>query len=92
MKMTWKHMTWIMGFALVALFPSMVSVAEEPVDALAKAVLAKAGIRVGVCEMPRGGDGALAAALAGQGVAQVHGLAPDAKAAAWFVSAPRETS
>ena len=40
-------------------------------DELAKQFLAKAGIRVGVCEMPRVGDGALAAALARQGIALV---------------------
>ncbi|NQT52266.1 hypothetical protein HQ576_09465, partial [bacterium] len=50
-------------------------------DDLAKSILAKAGIRVGVCEMPRVGDGTLAAALARQGIAQVHALADDAKRA-----------
>ena len=50
-------------------------------DEVARSILAKAGIRVGVCEMPRVGDGTLAAALARQGIAQVHGLAGDAKSA-----------
>ena len=50
-------------------------------DDLAKAILAKAGIRVGVCGMPRVGDGTLAAALARQGIAQAHALAGDAKSA-----------
>ncbi len=44
--------------------------------------MSRAGIRVGVCAMPRVGDGALAAALARQGIAQVHGLAADAQIAA----------
>lgn len=43
----------------------------------AKALLAKSGIRATLCEMPRVGDGALAAALALQGVPMVHGLAID---------------
>ena len=43
--------------------------------------MSKAGINAGVCELPRIGDGTLAAALARQGIAQVHGLAPDAAAA-----------
>jgi hypothetical protein len=51
-------------------------------DALANIVLDKAGVRATVCEIPRVGDGTLAAALARTGIAQVHGLAPDAKAAA----------
>lgn len=55
--------------------------ADDPADALAKTVLAKAGIHATVCEMPRAGDGTLAAALARAGVAQVHALAPDAHAA-----------
>jgi outer membrane protein assembly factor BamB len=59
----------------------MVDAAEEPADSLAKAVLDKAGVRAGVCEMPRVGDGTLAAALARAGVPQVHALAPDANAA-----------
>lgn len=68
-----------MVFALLARLGT--TLAEEPAGALARAVLAKAGIRAGVCEMPRVGDGTLAAALARQGIAQVHALAPDAKAA-----------
>ena len=55
--------------------------ADDPADALAKTILRHSGIRVGVCELPRVGDGTLAAALARTGVAQVHGLAPDAAAA-----------
>jgi outer membrane protein assembly factor BamB len=55
--------------------------AEESADVLARALLAKAGIQATVCEMPRAGDGALAAALAKAGVAQVHALAPDNKVA-----------
>ena len=56
--------------------------ADETSDALAKVLIAKAGIHVGVCELPHVGDGTLAAALALHGVAVVHGLAPDAQAAA----------
>ncbi len=40
----------------------------------------KAGVTATLCEMPRVGDGMLAAELAGAGVAVVHGLAQDAKA------------
>jgi len=54
--------------------------ADDPSDAVAKGVLDKAGIHATVCEMPCVGDGTLAAALARAGVAQVHALAPDAKA------------
>jgi hypothetical protein len=54
--------------------------AADP-DDLARYLLGKAGIHVGVCELPRVGDGRLAAALARQGVGQVHGLAVDVKAA-----------
>ena len=52
----------------------------NPGEALAKFVLQKAAVTATVCEMPRAGDGALAAALAVQGVAQVHALAPDTPA------------
>ena len=55
---------------------------EMRADALAKIVLEKAGITATVCEMPRVGDGTLAAALAQAGVAQVHALAPDDKSLA----------
>jgi len=55
--------------------------ANDAADGLAKTVLEKSGVRVSVCEMPQAGDGTLAAALALAGVAQVHALAPDAKAA-----------
>ncbi len=41
-----------------------------------------AGVRVGVCEMPRVGDGTLVAALARQSVTQVPARAPDAEAVA----------
>jgi|GEM_PF-1953762 len=54
--------------------------AENKADALAKTILEKSGGRATICEMPRAGDGALAAALARAGVAQVHALAPDTKA------------
>jgi len=54
---------------------------DAPVDTIAKTVLAKAGIGVGVCEMPRAGDGKLATSLARAGVTLVDGLAADAKAA-----------
>ena len=63
--------------------PPILKAAERPADAGPgpEHKLGKAGVRAGVCEMPRVGDGSLAAALARQGVAQVHALAPDAKAA-----------
>ncbi len=51
-------------------------------DALAAALVSMSGIHIGVCELPRVGDGRLAAALARQGIGQVHGLARDAAAAA----------
>jgi len=51
--------------------------AEPSGEELARALLAKAGVKVGVCEMPRVGDGALAAGLAKAEVGQVHGLARD---------------
>jgi len=55
--------------------------ADDPSgNVLAAAILEKAGVRVGVCEIPRVGDGVMAAAMARAGIAQVHGLAPDAKA------------
>src|SRR5262245_18883186 len=44
-------------------------------DELAKAILEKAGIHATLCELPRAGDGTLAAALVRQGVAQAHALA-----------------
>ena len=55
---------WIVGLVLFVFMPPVLKAAEEPADALARAVLAKAGIRAGVCEMPRVGDGSLAATLA----------------------------
>ena len=66
---------------LLLLCATVALATDNPVDALAGTVLEKSGIRVGICEMPQAGDGALAAALALQGVAQVHALAPDVKAA-----------
>jgi outer membrane protein assembly factor BamB len=51
-------------------------------DVLATQILTRAGIRVGVCELPRVGDGSLAVALARAGATLVHGLAPDDGAAA----------
>jgi hypothetical protein len=60
-----------------ACLPHSVSAAVSA-DSLARIVLAKAGIRAGVCELPRVGDGSLAVALVKQGVGIVHGLAPDA--------------
>ena len=53
---------------------------DSPADLLANTLLEKAGVRAGICEFPRVGDGVLAAAMARAGIAQVHGLAPDAKA------------
>jgi outer membrane protein assembly factor BamB len=47
---------------------------------MAIALLKKAGVTATLCEMPRVGDGVLAAELAAQGVAVVHGLAVDVKA------------
>ena len=44
-------------------------------------MLAKSGLHVTICEMPRAGDGTLVAALAAQGVSLVHALAPDNRAA-----------
>ena len=48
---------------------------------MAAALLKKAGIAATVCEMPRVGDGVLATELARLGVAQVHGLASNPRAA-----------
>ena len=66
---------------LILLCMMPVFAAKTPADTLAAAVLAKAGIRATVCEMPHAGNGTLAAALALTGVAQVHALASDEKAA-----------
>jgi len=71
----------IIGLAFWVFLPALTNAAETPVDALAKMVLDKAGVRATVCEMPQVGDGSLAAALARAGVAQVHALAGDASAA-----------
>jgi len=57
------------------------AVGDSSGDVLAAAILEKAGVRAGVCELPRVGGGILAAAMARAGIAQVHGLAPDVKAA-----------
>ena len=76
-----KGMRWLVGLALWASLPPMADAAEEPADVLAKTVLDKAGVRATFCEIPRAGDGTLAAALAEQGIAIVHALAPDARAA-----------
>ena len=73
-----KHFACLLAMIACA---SVVDAAEQLADSLAKTVLDKAGMRVTVCEMPRAGDGALAAALAQQGVVQVHALASEAKAA-----------
>ena len=75
--------SWNLGLGISMLFLDLaaVSSAADP-DDLARHLLGKAGIRAGVCELPRGGDGTLAAALARAGVAQVHALAPDSQAAA----------
>jgi outer membrane protein assembly factor BamB len=77
----WTFVRVIVGLAMVALLPCVAGAAEEPGDSLARVVLGKAGIRVGVCEMPQVGDGSLAASMAKLGVPQVHALASDAKAA-----------
>lgn len=69
-----------MGF-LVGAWVSSAAWASDPADELARAILGKDCPRVGVCEMPQAGDGAVAAALARQGIGQVHALAPDAQAA-----------
>jgi len=69
------------ALALLACVACPLEAAEIPSDALAKTVLDKAGIRVGVCEIPRVGDGALAASLAKAGVPVVHALATDTKLA-----------
>src|SRR5208283_3484417 len=47
--------------------------AADAADALAQTIMQQAGIRATVCELPRVGDGTLAAALARQGIIQVHG-------------------
>ena len=73
-----KHLACSLVMLLCA---TITFAADDPADALAKTILRHAGIRVGVCELPRVGDGTLAAALARTGIAQVHGLAPDASAA-----------
>ncbi|MEI8196644.1 MAG: hypothetical protein WCI73_12100, partial [Phycisphaerae bacterium] len=65
----------IIGIVLAASFPLMVTAAENLPDAFAKIILEKAGIRVGICELPQAGDGMLATALTQAGVAQVHALA-----------------
>ena len=70
----------MIGIALFVFLPSLIGAAEDPADSLARMVLDKAAMRATVCEMPRAGDGTLAAAFAKAGVAQVHALAPDAKA------------
>jgi outer membrane protein assembly factor BamB len=74
-------MHWILRIAIVVLPASVLNAAEALPDAPARVVMNKAGIRVGVCEIPRIGDGTLAAALAKQGVGMVHALAADANAA-----------
>ena len=73
--------TSVSAIFLASVCCPLASAADGPADALAASLLEKSGIRVGVCELPRVGDGVLAAALARAGIAQVHGLAPDAKAA-----------
>ena len=70
------HVLAVLSFCVWWLWP--VTVAGAPADVLATQILARAGIRVGVCEMPRAGDGALAVALARTGATLVHGLAADA--------------
>ena len=50
---------------IVLLCSTVTFAADATSDGLAKALLAKAGIRATLCEMPRVGDGTLAAALAG---------------------------
>ena len=47
-----------------------------------QSILDKAGIHVGVCEMPRVGRRDAGGGVGRSGVAQVHGLAADAKAVA----------
>lgn len=71
----------IVGLAFLAFLTTIARAAEDLSDTLAQIVLGKAGVRATVCEMPRAGDGTLAAALAKAGVAQVHALVADAKAA-----------
>ena len=75
-----RAVPWLIALAFtVGLLARPASAATPDATALAKVVLAKAGIHVTVCEMPRVGDGSLAAALAEQGVPLVHGLAIEAK-------------
>ena len=77
-KAAMTHLTCSLAMLLCA---TITFAADDPADDLAKTILQKAGIHVGVCELPRAGDGTLAAALARTGIAQVHGLTPDAAAA-----------
>ena len=72
-----------LSYIFVMLLSASIALADNnPANTLAKMLLEKAGVRATICEMPRVGDGRLAAALAQLGIAQVHALAPDAKAAA----------
>ena len=66
---------------LLLLCATVAFAADDLADALARTVLAKAGVHATICEMPRVGDGTLAAALAKAGIAQVHALATDNTAA-----------
>ena len=81
MSRTMNHRAKRVCLTVLLVWASAAFAADDPTDALAQTLLAKAGIHATVCELPRVGDGALAAALARQGIAQVHALAPDAKAA-----------
>ena len=80
MKIYQRIVFRMIGIALFVFLPSLIGAAEDPADSLARMVLDKAAMRATVCEMPQAGDGTLAAAFAKAGVAQVHALAPDAKA------------
>ncbi len=67
--------TWL---ACTAAAAGAAPAAKPDANAIADAVLGGAGLRVGLCEMPRVGDGRLAVALVRRGAGMVHGLAGDA--------------
>ena len=73
--------SWLGVVALAACLLAVPVQAGTSADTLAATIVAKAGIHATLCEMPRAGDGTLAAALALQGIAQVHALAADNVAA-----------
>src|SRR5580693_8764327 len=77
------RMAWLVAAMLAGASASAADSTRpaDPADVLAQSILQKANIHVGVCELPRVGDGTLAAALARQNVSVIQALAPDAAAA-----------